>query len=63
MKAGSALSHLKEGELCIVTTPKGEFEARWSVASWCFYHLDRGTPVVLRAEEIEEWRPVTVAGH
>jgi hypothetical protein len=63
MNTGSALSHLKDGELCIVTTKNGELEARWSTAGWCFYFLDRGTPKVLRAEEVEEWRPVSTAGH
>lgn len=61
MKTGSALSHLRDGEICIVTTKDGELEARWNVANWCFYYLDRGTPVILRAEEIEEWRPVPIA--
>lgn len=57
MKADSALSRLKDGELCIVTTRDGEHEVRWSVANWCFFYLNRGTPCVCRADEIEEWRP------
>lgn len=58
MRSDSALFLLKDGELCIVTTKDGEHEARWSVAGWSFYYLDRGTPMICRADEIQEWRPV-----
>lgn len=60
MRAESALSRLKDGELCIVTTRTGEHEARWSVRNWCFFYLERGIPIVCRSAEIEEWRPATV---
>lgn len=60
MKVDSALSRLKDGELCIVTTKDGEHEVRWSVANWCFFYLDRGTPIVCHSEEIEEWRPASI---
>ncbi|HEY0844422.1 MAG TPA: hypothetical protein VGE12_03595 [Noviherbaspirillum sp.] len=61
MKEVSALTRLKDGELCIVTMKDGDREARWSVANWCFFYLDRGTPVVCRADEIEEWRPASMS--
>jgi hypothetical protein len=60
MKSDSALSRLKDDELCIVTTKDGEREVRWSVANWCFFYLERGTPVICRSEEIEEWRPASI---
>lgn len=60
MRMDSALSLLKDGERCIVTTSDGEHEARWSVANWCFYYLDRGTPTVCREDEIQEWRPASI---
>lgn len=60
MRTQSALSLLKDGELCIVTTRHGEREMRWSVPNWCFYYTSAGTPVVCRFEEIEEWRPAVV---
>lgn len=60
MRTNSALSRLKDGELCIVTTKDGEHEVRWSAANWCFFYLDRGTPIVCPSHEIEEWRPVSM---
>jgi hypothetical protein len=60
MRADSALCRLKDGELCIVTTQEGDHEVRWSVVNWCFFYLDRGTPVVCPANEIEEWRPASL---
>lgn len=60
MRASNALSLLQDGELCIVTTKDGEREMRWSVHNWCFFYLDRGTPIVCRSDEIEEWRPVAI---
>ena len=60
MRPESALSRLKEGELCIVTTRDGEHEMRWSVTGWCFFYLNRGTPVICNAEEIEEWRLASI---
>ncbi|HYD94987.1 MAG TPA: hypothetical protein VEC01_06650 [Noviherbaspirillum sp.] len=60
MKSESALSLLKDGELCIVTTAQGEREMRWSVPNRCFYYSRCGTPVVCPVDEIEEWRPVVL---
>ncbi|MEC4719589.1 hypothetical protein RY831_10540 [Noviherbaspirillum sp. CPCC 100848] len=60
MRTDSALSRLKDGELCIVTTKDGEQEARWSVSGWCFFILHRGTPTICAADEIEEWRPASM---
>lgn len=61
MRANSALNLLQDEEPCIVTTADGdEREARWSIAGWCFYYLDRGVPTVFRSDEIEEWRPASV---
>jgi hypothetical protein len=60
MRSDSALSRLKDGELCIVTTKCGEREMRWSVQHWCFFHLNHGTPIVCHASDIEEWRPASV---
>lgn len=60
MRARNALSLLQDGELCIVTTKDEEREMRWSVQNWCFFYLDRGSPIVCNADEIEEWRPASV---
>lgn len=57
MRADSALGRLKEGELCIVTTKTGEYVARWSVTGWCFVRLERGMPVIIDHNAVEEWRP------
>lgn len=62
MRADSALSRLKDGELCIITTREGEREVRWSVQHWCFFYLDRGAPIVCDADTIEEWRPASAKG-
>jgi hypothetical protein len=35
MRTNIALSHLKDGELCIVTTKTGEQDVRWSVSQGC----------------------------
>ena len=56
----SALSLLKDEELCIVTTKEGEREMRWNRAARCFFYLDRGTPVACDDDQIEEWRPASV---
>lgn len=60
MRSASALSRLKNGELCIVTTKDGEHEVRWSVQHWCFFYLSDGTPIVCRASDIDEWRPASI---
>jgi hypothetical protein len=59
MRVDTARSLLKDGQRCMVATRNGELEVRWSVASWCFFYLDRGTPVVCNDEEIEEWWPTS----
>lgn len=58
MQGGTALSRLKDGELCAIVTKQGELQARWSKSAWCFFYLERGTPVVCDPEQIEEWRPL-----
>lgn len=60
MRTSNALSLLKDGELCIVTTKSGEREMRWSISGWCFYYTSAGTPVVCPVDEIEEWRPAVL---
>lgn len=59
MQSGTALSLLKDGELCLVVTNRGELHARWSASAWCFFYLDRGTPIVFAPDQIQEWRPVS----
>lgn len=58
MRSGTALSRLKDGEQCVILTRQGEMQVRWSVSAWCFFYLERGTPVICRPEQIEEWRPL-----
>lgn len=56
MRADSALSHLYEGEHCIVVTEDGEREVRWSVEDWCFFYTNDETPMVCHFDDIKEWR-------
>lgn len=58
MRSGTALSRLKDGELCLIVTRDGEIEARWSASAWCFVYLTRGVPVICDPRRIEEWRPL-----
>lgn len=53
----TALSLLKDGELCEVITKDGQRLARWSARNWCFYFIDAGTVSVCRMSDIEEWIP------
>ena len=57
MRADTARSLLKDEQRCVVATRNGELEVRWNAANWCFFYLDRGTPVVCNDDEIEEWWP------
>ncbi len=59
MRVDTARALLKDGQRCIVATKNGEYEVRWNVASWCFFYLNRGTPVVCNDNEIEEWWPAS----
>lgn len=60
MESKNALDLLKDGELCIVTTKSGDHEVKWSIQNRCFFYLERGTPIVCNANEIDEWRPASV---
>lgn len=59
MRVDTARSLLKDGQRCIVATKDGEQIVRWNAESWCFFYLDRGTPIVCDDDEIEEWWPMT----
>lgn len=61
MREPSALSRLKDGELCIVTMKDGEREARWNAANSCFFYLERGSPKVCNPDDISEWRPISMS--
>jgi len=58
MTEGSALSRLRDDELCIVKTPEGEREMRWNAAARSFFYLVNGVPIACEADAIEEWWPV-----
>lgn len=61
MRAGSALSHLYDDELCVVTMMDGtEREVRWSRRHWCFFYTDTEVPTVCRHGDIKEWRPASI---
>lgn len=60
MNFQDAFIHLKDGELCIVTTNDGEQEAKWSATNKCFYYLGAAASTVCHFEDIEEWRPASI---
>lgn len=60
MREDSALSHLYDGEVCILTTDDGEREARWSISDWCFFYTGTAVPEQCRFENILEWRPASI---
>ncbi|MGH8807599.1 MAG: hypothetical protein ACREX0_06955 [Noviherbaspirillum sp.] len=61
MRADSALSHLYDGELCIVSMKDGtQRDVRWSRPAWCFFFSNSDPPAVCRFEDIEEWRPASI---
>jgi hypothetical protein len=63
MREDSALSHLYDNEVCIVTLQDGtQREVRWCRQDWCFY-LSRNDPSEqCRFEEIRAWRPASIKG-
>ena len=61
MRADSALSHLHDGELCVVTLKDGtRRNARWNRPAWCFFLLDTEPPAVCGFDDIAEWRPASI---
>ncbi|TFW07741.1 hypothetical protein E4K72_08720 [Oxalobacteraceae bacterium OM1] len=60
MQADSALSHLRDGELCIVRTREGEREAVWRRAAWRFYPEEGRNAGPYKFDDIEEWRPASI---
>lgn len=64
MRADSALSHLKDGELCIVLMKTGEkHQMRWSVPNWSFLFVNGERPIPCRFEDIKEWMPASIRFH
>ena len=64
MRADSALSHLNDGELCIVVMKNEKrCEVRWSVTDWCFYFTGADRPTACRFEDIKEWMPASIKHH
>lgn len=64
MRADSALSHLRDGELCIVVLKNGErHEVQWRVAEWRFVFPQTQPPADCRFEDIQEWMPASIRFH
>jgi len=64
MQADSALSHLKDGELCVVVLKNGErHEVQWSVQQWRFVFRQAGAPVACAFDDIGEWMPASIKFH
>lgn len=64
MRSDSALSHLVDGEHCIVVLRNGErHEVEWSVPRWCFSFVHGDRPAVCRFEDIREWMPASIRFH
>lgn len=64
MRADSALSHLYDGELCVVTMKDGtQHEVRWNRPAWRFVFLngsERDPAAVCSFDDIKEWRPASI---
>jgi hypothetical protein len=61
MRADSALSHLYDNEICIVTMKDGSTrKLRWSKTDWRFYDTDTPVPSVCEFDDIREWRPASI---
>jgi hypothetical protein len=61
MRADSALSHLYDNEICIVTMKDGSTrKLRWSKTDWRFYDIDTPVPSVCEFDDIREWRPASI---
>lgn len=64
MRADSALSHLEDGEPCIVVLKNGErHEVEWSVPCWSFIDVHADRPIACRFEDIKEWMPASIKFH
>lgn len=56
----SALSLLKNGELCMVVTAVGEREAYWVAITKMFIFADGAEPICIRSNQVDEWMPASV---
>ncbi|WP_334186593.1 hypothetical protein [Noviherbaspirillum sp.] len=63
MREDSALSHLKDGESCVVLFKNGEKrKVRWSVPEWSFIAITDDERRC-RFEDIKEWMPASIKHH
>ncbi len=63
MREDSALSHLKDGESCVVLLKNGEKQkVKWSVPEWSFISTSDGDRRC-RFEDIKEWMPASIKHH
>lgn len=61
MQADNALSHLYDGEVCVlVMRGGGQRLARWNAAEWRFFYADTPEAEAGSFDDIEEWRPASI---
>jgi hypothetical protein len=61
MRADKALSHLYDGEICLVEMKDGTTRAvRWNRQDWCFFYADTMAPTVCSFDDIKEWRLASI---
>jgi hypothetical protein len=61
LRPDSALSHLYEDEMCVVTLKDGtQHEMRWDKEHWRFVDEHAPTPGVCEFDDISEWRPASI---
>jgi hypothetical protein len=61
MRADNALSHLYDGETCVLVMREGRQRlARWDAAERRFFYLDTPDAEASSFDDIEEWRPASI---
>ena len=61
MQANHALSHLYDGEACVLVMQEGGLRrARWNAAEWRFFYTDTPQPEASSFDDIKEWRPASI---
>jgi hypothetical protein len=61
MRSDNALSHLADGEACVLVMHEGvQRTARWDAAAWRFFYTDTPEPEAGSFDDIKEWRPASI---
>lgn len=61
MRPDSALSHLRDEEICMAEMKDGTRQRiQWNRRDWCFLTVDTPVPTVCSFDDIKEWRLITI---